>query len=181
MSIRTVFTAAAAAVAFAAPGLAQTPHEDLRGALPDLSGAWTGELTYRDYRSDRMVGIPHERTVRVAPGGAYVASDLVFTDPGYQVFAGEIATFDGATVRMAYAGSGELTVTEARITGFQRTADGWTAAMEGEGMDAGAPASLRYVWRLEDGALSIEKQVRPDGEADYAFRNAVRLTRRQEG
>ena len=177
-STPSALAASAAALLLAEPAFAAPPVEEFRTAMASLAGGWEGALTYRDYGTGAMVEIPHERTVRIAPGGAYMVTDLTFTDPGYQVFSGEIATLDGAVLRMAYAGGGELSVSEAEITAFTATASGWTAELRGEGSDGGQPADILYRWRLEGAALSVEKHVRAEGDADYVFRNGVRLDRR---
>lgn len=176
--MKTTLLASASLALLSGPVLAQDMAA-LRSALSDLDGQWSGVLDYRDYRTDNRVQIPHSRSIRMAPDGSYMLTELAFTDPGYQVYSAEIATFDGTIVRLAYAGNGEASVTEIQLDTFEITAAGWRAVLTGDGIDAGADVEVRYVYELDGDAFQAEKLVRPDESAAFAFRNGVALSRVQ--
>ena len=151
--------------------------EDFQSALNSLEGEWSGVLIYRDYRTDRRVTLPHSRTVSVAPDGSYAQSDLVFTDPGYQVYSSELVTLTGTRVHMAYASGGEINLSVAEIESFEATATGWTATLTGPTLDAGQQVEARYTYVIDGSTMSIEKAVRANDEDAFLFRNGVEMTR----
>ena len=152
----------------------ETRFQQARGSLP---GSWVGHLEYRDYQSDKLVQIPHARTISLPPDGAYLLAELRFTDPGYQVYSAEVTTVSWPTVEQAYASSGSMELQQFTVTQFQTQGDGWTAQLDGQGADAGKPALIRLLMTVKGGQLTFEKQVRGDSDSTYQFRNAVRLTR----
>ena len=151
--------------------------DQFRAELADLDGDWTGVLEYRDYRSNERVQIPHDRTLNTAPDGSYQLTRMAFTDPGYQVYSAEIATFDGDTVSLAYAGNGEASVSQITLTAFEVTPTGWRAELTGNGIDAGELVEMRFVYELDGGALTADKSVRASDQEPFEFRNAIRVSR----
>lgn len=176
--IRRVHAAVVAAVFLLAANVLHAGDEaSFRQALGSLSGSWAGHLEYRDYQSDKLVRIPHARTISLPPDGAYLLAELRFTDPGYQVYSAEVTTVNWPRVEQAYASNGSLELQQFTVTQFQMQGDGWTAQLDGDGNDAGKPALLRLLMTVDGGQLTFEKQVRGASDPIYQFRNAVRLTR----
>jgi len=151
--------------------------EPFQQAVTDLGGNWSGTLEYRDYQSDERVEIAHNRSVSFAPDGSYMLTELSYADPGYQVYAAELATLNGQTLLIASIGNGEIESVEATLTEFAETDTGWIARFSGVGMDAGELADFRYVFEHNGDTLVQTKLVRAEGEDGFSFRNAVRIGR----
>lgn len=150
---------------------------EFRDGLSGLEGRWAGVLVYRDYRTDERVTLPHRRTVRLAPDGGYMHTALEYTDPGVTVYGAELVTVSNGRVQSAYAGGGEISVSDVRIEAFEPHAQGWSAILVGPTQDGGVEAEARYTYMLDGDALNIEKAVRVDPNGPYRFRNSVDLTR----
>lgn len=149
----------------------------LQQAVPQLEGNWQGQLQYRDFQSDERVSLPHARSFRLGPEGSYLISEMSFTDPGYEVYAAEMMTLDCDVVTLAYAGGGAIDLDYLTLNQFREGPNGWNARFDSYGLDNGAESELRYVWDLEGSTLSMEKQVKAEGDDDYQFRNRVIVTR----
>lgn len=155
-----------------------TPYQQMRAHLQDVEGVWTGKLEYRDYQTDKITWIPHERTYITAPDGSYMFIRHDYTDPGFKVYSGEMLHFHKENYATAVSHRGAIVVNVAEVTAFARTEDGWTATVFAEGEDDLKPAMLRFSWTLRGDKLTIQKDVKPEGEVDFAFRNRVLFTRK---
>lgn len=175
--MQNLFIAGALALAAAPAEISEAEIDAFTHAFAALDGAWTGELSYRDYRTDRRVSIPHDRRIESAPDGSYVITHLAFTDPGYRIYSAEIAALNGAEIAFAYAGGGEIENRTVTLDSFSPTAAGWRAVMSGRSIDAGAPVEARYTWVLDGIALTVTKDVRTDPDGEFQFRNGAALVR----
>lgn len=156
---------------------ADKPEAEFLEAVSDLEGAWSGVLVYRDYQTDARVELPHTRQIHVAPDGSYLVSEMAFTDPGYVVYNAQITSIGVNGVQIAYAGGGEVELTATRVTTFEAYGDGWRAVLEGATTDDNAPVDVQFIYTLQGDRFTRDKVVRPEGEADFAFRNGIEVTR----
>ncbi|WP_421790339.1 hypothetical protein [Hyphobacterium sp.] len=150
--------------------------DQFRSELAGLDGQWAGVLEYRDFRTDQHVQIPHARTIQTAPDGSYQLTQMEFTDPGYRVYSAELATFDGNTIALAYAGNGEASVSELTLIDFELTDAGWRAELRGEGVDAGEAVDVRFIYELDGDELTADKSVRSSDADPFLFRNGIRVS-----
>lgn len=149
----------------------------LADAALAMSGNWSGELTYRDYRSDQRVAIPHERSIAVDPAGAFATHQNVFTDPGYKVYSAELHKFDAQRLTVASTSDQGINVEEFAIVSIEKNDEVWQLQAEGNAFDNGQPAQIRIRLSVDAQTMAIERSARQAGEAEFRFRNAVNLTR----
>lgn len=145
----------------------------LPAAIHALSGEWSGVLTYRDFRTNERVSIPHDRSISVAADGSFATSENTYTDPGYKVYSAELfrATTDQLTIASTTRSSVEVTSYEMSSLTGEETA--WTAVFDGKGSDNGGPADVRMHIDVSPTTLSIRRMVRSDGATEFAFRNEM--------
>ncbi len=152
---------------------------DFASLAPRLAGSWEGALAYRDYQSNRREAVPLRVTWAAAGDGGYLTADLVYSDPGQEVFAHSVTQpVGGQGVRVTFFRDGDVEIALRRVAAFDETETGWTATYEERGQDDGAPALIRYIETVEDDAYTMRKEVQPAGSDDFAFRNEVTLERR---
>ncbi|WP_323760594.1 hypothetical protein [Maricaulis sp.] len=171
------FLAALFGLAALASTSAAQDMDQLEAALAELAGHWTGALTYRDYRTGELAEIPHERTVRLAPDGSYMITELAFVDPGYRVFGAELVTIEGDHLVVASVGYGGSEMIEARLVAFARTETGWSAELSSQGNDDNAPADILYQIEFAEGVMRQTKRVRLIGSDAFQLRNETRVRR----
>ncbi len=151
---------------------------DFATLAPRLAGDWEGTLAYRDYQSNRREEIPVRVMWTAAGDGGYLTADLVYTDPGQEVFAHSVTQpVGGQGVRVTLFRDGDVEIALRRVTAFTATDTGWTATYEERGQDDGEPALMRYVETMAEDAYTMRKDVQPEGSDDFVFRNEVTLER----
>lgn len=182
-----LFLFAAVLVVTAAPAVAQpAPALDLAAARASLTGAWTGELEYRDYQADKWFGIPVKTRITDQGDGATIirASDF---DDGPKVGNVRITTvelFDAkaATVQTGSFRKGRV----AEIMTYSVTLDAgsrdplhWTMIEQTTGEDANRPATLRLTTVRDGDRIETLKEVDflDDDSTEWLARNRTRLTR----
>lgn len=149
-----------------------------------LTGRWSGALTYRDYQSDRMVDLPVQRTISAPGDGVTLISQSAFDDgPGHVVWITSVALDDpgaGVTRSAAFRRGGEPSLSvESIVVATYSTPTRWTLVYSETAEDDDAPAEIRVTETRDGDVLTAEKEVRPVGAGDDAwrFRNRMRLTR----
>lgn len=157
--------AAACLAALWPPQAPRLAAEDLRR----LTGApWAGTLTYTDYGSGRKVSIRSTLTVTQS---ADDAAAWVF-EYGYP----DEPKANGK--RVARLGEGGAVFDGAKVV--ERTSLGrgaFRVVTEKRGDDDGQPALFRYTYAFGASGLSVRKEARLDGAADFFERNVYSWTR----
>ncbi|MEM1270874.1 MAG: hypothetical protein AAF752_14580 [Bacteroidota bacterium] len=137
-----------------------------------LQGEWGGTLEYLDYTSERRVSLAVDVNITRGQGEAgdpQFSVRMIFTEP------------DGRKV----GGTSLFAVPESGIVDYN--GDRWTVdsfteirnvpelVMSTLGQDDNRAATIRTTVRLEDGELTIRKDVQYTGETDYINRNVFTL------
>lgn len=167
-----------------APVAQAQPSLSLAEARASVAGSWTGELQYRDYQSDRWIGIPVQVEVELVGDGVTQITRAVFDDGAsgsVYITSVDMLADDGTTqyTSMFRADrAAELGTTSLRLSEAQ-DASNWTIVSEREGMDDNRPAMIRETTRREGDSLVTLKQVdfQGDGIEEWLSRNRTVLTR----
>ena len=173
-------TAGALALAAAAP-----PALTIKEARASTAGAWRGELQYRDYQSDRWIGIPVSVTVEPIGDGVTLVRRAVFDDGpargAVYITTLEMLGKDGATEyttsfragREPEVDSAKLAVAEARAP------DRWTIVATRTGTDDDRPANIRETLSRDGNTLTSLKEVDFTDDTGEAWlqRNRTVLTK----
>ncbi|WP_375402780.1 hypothetical protein [uncultured Sphingomonas sp.] len=179
---------AAAAICTAAaqvPTGAPAPPS-VREVRAGLVGAWKGELAYRDYQTDRWVGLPVTVTVELVPDGLTLIRRAVFDD-GPRVGAVHItmvAVLDPETGAESTASfrAGRPVEPDVATPRLTRAADAthWTMIEERVGRDDDRPARIRETTTRDGVRLVTLKEVDFTDDAGEAWlqRNRTTLTRK---
>jgi len=174
--MKTILSALIGLAALASSASAQN-IDAFTAVISDLAGNWSGVLEYRDYQSGQQVEIPHARNVRFAPDGSYMLTEMSYTDPNFQVYQSDVATFDGSMLLVASVSGGSIETSNSMLTEFSMTTTGWVIQFDGRGMDNEQPADMRYIIEFQGETLVQTQLVRADDASEFSVRNAVRLSR----
>lgn len=172
--------AVGAMLAAAAP-----PALTVKEARATTAGSWRGELQYRDYQSDRWVGIPVTVTVEPVADGVTLLRRAVFDDGpargAVYITSLELLGKDGATEyatsfragRAPELASATLALTEARDPAH------WTLVATRTGSDDDRPAKIRETTVRDGDSLTTLKEVDFTDDAGEAWlaRNRTVLTK----
>ncbi len=164
---------------------APPPTLTLAAARATLVGRWQGKLEYRDYQSNRWVGLP--MTVAIRDGGDGVTQLRVADfDDGPKAGTVRITTVsmllkDGASessVSFRKNDTPELSTARLRLSAAPTPAR-WVIVSEETGTDDNRPAKIRVTTTRDGNALTELKEV---DFTDYAAetwlpRNRTTLTR----
>ncbi|MEQ8433545.1 MAG: hypothetical protein RIA71_04835 [Oceanicaulis sp.] len=172
--MKTLFAVAAWTALLPIAASAQTPG--FVDALASLEGRWEGRLEYVDYTTGEPDMIPHTRDIMLAPDRSYALQTMIFADRDTTVYDAELIVFEDAGV-VATSVRGTLIRSRLDLVTLQHEASGWTAILSGDTIDEGMRAEARYTWTYAGDTFSQVKEVRPDPDAAWRLRNAVRLTR----
>lgn len=177
--IRTIILSVA--LSLLSPFVSSVAFADEQLTLPEaikaLEGDWEGELTYRDFRSNERVSIPHNRTISVGPNGGYVLIENVYIDPGYRVYSAELYRVTDETLTIASTTDTSVEVTNYTLISTDQQASQLTARFEGAGSDNGGQALVRLEVSLGANSFSVRRLVKADGADDFQFRNEIRFQR----
>ena len=136
--------------------------------LDRLTGdQWTGTLTYVDYQSGKRTPIPSTLRVKRADGDA---AAWLF-EYGYPK---EPQANGAKTAKLSADGS---TFDDEKVVERAETPAGLKLVTEKPGTDNNKPALFRYTWLVGERSLSIRKEVRYDGAAEFFERNEYRWSR----
>jgi hypothetical protein len=177
-----VLAAAAGALALAA---AAPPALTITDARAATAGTWRGELQYRDYQSDRWVGIPVSVTIEPVGDGVTLLRRAVFDDGPARgaVYITSLAMLgaDGVTEyttgfragREPEIDSARLQVTEALDAAH------WSLVATRTGTDDDRPARIRETTTREGDRLTTLKEVdfTDDSTETWLQRNRTVLTK----
>ncbi len=133
-----------------------------------FEGAWKGKLEYRDYTSNEWVGMPLEGAAYLK-GNSFHLKYLLKEGKGYKQHY-TYAIKDGTV----FSGGAW------KIVSFQPLSGGvFQLVMTQAGRDGNEHKPCMFRVRFEGNAqyLTITKEVRFDGEADFFVRNTYSLTR----
>jgi hypothetical protein len=149
-----------------------------------LVGRWQGNLSYRDYQTDKLQEIPV--TTRIEAMGDGVTTLRVSTfDDGPKtgdVIITTASLFDptAGTVTSASLRKGrtaELSTARTSVTSFTDETH-WKILNEEDGEDNDKPALIRITEERDGDLLTETKEVQPKGgKGDWQFRNRTNLVR----
>ena len=152
-----------------------TPTE----AFTSLEGEWTGELTYRDYQSNKLESIPVDVAMETLPDGETMVQRYTYTDPGFQVYITSlIAVKDGLlTGATARAGRAFETYKKDIALSANTSKTDWTAVLTSEATDGDRPARVRETMVRDAGSLKVLKEVDflDDDKDEWMLRNEITL------
>lgn len=144
-----------------------------------LLGFWKGDLTYRDYTSDKQVTLPTTLDVTATPDAKSLRMHYVYDDgPGKQVEETDIITIDPAKHTYWTQTLGEKTSRTYTVSGLEPFAQkgGGTLVLFGTGEDNGKKVAVRNTLTQIGQTLTILHEARLPGAA-YRFRNRYNFTR----
>ncbi len=170
----------------AAPTLAQNPPHPTPAALEaGLGGQWKGTLTYRDYRSNKMVELPVQTEYRGLDDSATVLNISTFDDGPASgnviittalLFNVKAGTAENVAIR-----KGKPIDRETDKVSLIAYTDPlhWTLQYDHEGLDGGQRSKVRSIETRDGDTLSIEEDVVPlfAKKKDWQMRNITHLTR----
>lgn len=175
---------AAALLAAAGPATAQEAALTVKSARASLAGEWRAELQYRDYQSDRWVGIPYTASVAMAGDGVTQVRTSAYDDGPARgtvwiTHVGMLAP-DGTTEyaaafradRPAEIGTMKLRLgTPAAGKAFD--AANWVIVAETDGKDDNRPARIRETTTRAGDTVTTLKEVdfTDDAKAEWLARN----------
>ncbi|MEN1727721.1 MAG: hypothetical protein AAGJ52_04700 [Pseudomonadota bacterium] len=167
------------AAVFSSPTWAQSNHEE--PAWQSLEGNWAGHLSYRDFRSNEWVQIPHRRVIQIAPDASWVTMRSSYSDPGREVYGFELIQQRGTMLSIASTGRQGIEVRELQLASSDSGAEGQQWRLTGESKDNGRPARIEYRWQIQGNALTVETWVEyldaGDSEQAPFIRNRIDLER----
>lgn len=172
--------------AFAQTTAAPAALVDVSAARASLTGAWAGELEYRDYTADRWFGIPVKTRIVDQGDGATTIRSSDFDDgpkvgnvriTSVELFDAAAATVSVGTFRKGR--TAELTTYSVRMDPASRDTLHWTLVEETTGRDDDRPATLRLTTVREGNRVETLKEVDflDDDKSEWLVRNRSRLTR----
>ena len=127
---------------------------------------WSGSLRYLDYSSNTEKTIPVELRFD-KPRKRKVVYRIKY--PGEAQY--------NTTEKLKWSRDG-LELNDQKIVSRRRSADGTVVLItQGYGKDNNRSAEIRTTYSLNVSALTISKDVRPEGEADFFRRNSYELVR----
>lgn len=162
--------AAALTLTAAAP-----PALTVKEVRATTAGSWRGELQYRDYQSDRWVGIPVTVTIEAIGDGVTLLRRAVFDDGpargAVHITTLELLGADGTTEyatsfragREPELGRAALALAEAR------DAARWTIVATRTGTDDDRPAKIRETTVRDGDSLTTLKEVDFTDDAGEAW------------
>ena len=142
-----------------------------------VTGAWTGTLEYRDYRSDRRVTLPTKLVVEAVGPGQLTFAYTYDDGPGKLVTSRERITIDRAksTYRIQNGdGTYDATFDVAGLGSFAAASP--VIVLSGTGDENGAPVDLRIRLTVHASSLTMLRESRTAG-GEWLFRNQYELTR----
>lgn len=172
--------------ASAQPATVPTGPIDMTIARASLTGAWAGELAYRDYTADRWFGIPVNTRITDQGDGATTIRSSDFDDGPkvglIRITSVELVDAAAGTVSVGTFRKGrtaELTTYSVRMDPASRDATHWTMIEEASGQDDNRPATLRLTTVRDGDRLETLKDVDflDDDTSEWLVRNRTRLTR----
>jgi len=148
--------------------------------LAVLEGHWIGQLVYRDYGSNREVSLPMEVNIKLSGDAQFLISDVIYTDPGYKVYAHVVTRFDqkNEKVHEYYFSNGTMTESSYDMDSIQHTDSTWTIEYSTAGQDAGKDANIR-IRKTISATEYISQQWVQYAEGEAFIRNQTRLKKTQ--
>ena len=149
-----------------------------------LVGRWRGNLSYRDYQTDRLQAIPVTTRIEAMGDGVTTLRISTFDDGPKtgNVIITTVSLFDpiAGTVTSASLRKGntaELSVARTSVKNFTDETH-WTILNEEDGEDNDQPALIRITEDRDGDLLTETKEVQPKGgKGDWQFRNRTNLVR----
>jgi hypothetical protein len=178
--------AIAVALFAAPPALADdAPPLTLAAARASTGGQWRGELQYRDYQSDKWVGIPVSVTIEMLRDRVTLLGRAVYDDGpkrgAVYITSLEMLGKDGASgYSTSFRAGNEPEIGRFTLAMIEaRDATHWTMRAMSDGMDDNRPARLRETTVRDGVTLTTLKEVDFTDDAKDAWlqRNRTVLTR----
>lgn len=154
--------------------------------LAQTAGHWTGELQYRDYQSDRWLGLPLEVDVVAQPDGVTTVRTARYDDGPKtgMVWITTVAQVDMAAMRQSYASfrrqrAMDTGVATLSMPAAAKDATHWTIVTLETRIDGDAMARVRETITRDGASMTTLKEVDPvdDGKSAWLPRNRTVLTR----
>ena len=129
---------------------------------------WVGTLTYRDYKSDKMISIPSTLTVTETAGGN-MSWDFAYQYPAEPKANG----MKTVVIRE----QGRMLSDEKVVERKQLATDLLKVVTQKKGKDNDRDALLRFTYLIGNKSFSITKEVQYKGSADFLARNQYSWSR----
>jgi hypothetical protein len=129
---------------------------------------WVGTLTYRDYRSDKMISIPSTLTVTENAGEKF-SWDFAYEYPAEPKANG--------TKTVVIRDAGRMLSDERVVERRQLATDLLKIVTQKKGKDNDREALLRFTYLISNKSFSISKEVQYKGSVDFLARNQYSWSR----
>ena len=167
----------------AAPALAETPNAET--LIAGTQGQWRGALQYRDYQSNKWMGLPVEVTVVAQPDGVTTIRTARYDDGPKTgiVTITTVSLIDPKAATESYASfrKGRAVDTGSAVITAVTASDAthWTIVTTEKRTDGNGPAQVRETMTRDGATLTTLKEVDPenDGTVGWLPRNRTVLTR----
>ena len=149
-----------------------------RAMLQELGGDWSGYLEYIDFQSGEPVRLPARAYMDPADREPVLTRSLAFTDPGYVVESFDVVVLEGERMTEITTVDGRPEVTSHRVVfrEYRKPRD-WTLVLQRMGEDDGQAVEIRLTQTLKGKVFTSTRDVRPEGQNAFAFRNRIRVQR----
>jgi hypothetical protein len=179
-----------AALSTSAALCAQTAPKPPANLNANFLGNWTGQLEYRDYRTDERVFLPTWLRITETPDRRSIVLSYIYDDgPAKTVRESVTVTLDATGRKVTFAAKDEkfppgLTSTTFDATGFEdfaKTGRG-NLILTGTGNENGKPSAFRITLTLRRNLYTYRKETHPipaqgAPTEDFQFRDAYLFTR----
>ena len=153
-------------------------------ALPQifsaLSGAWTGQLEYRDFQTDKRVFLPTWLDIAASPDGKSLQFTYVYDDgPTKTITERSTLSLDLANKRATLTSDRDHSADTYSIEGLEklRPSGFGDLVLTGTGTENDKPVDVRISLTLNRNLYTFRKETRPPGK-DFLFRDGYSFTRR---
>ena len=141
--------------------------------LKELTGNWSGELTYLDYKDDKSKISLKVRTTNSWSKPA-LTRRTIFTEPNGKEIKSDSVLKIGDDRRSLDEDKDNWRVVK---NDYDRDKKQRIIILETDGEDNNKKANLRKTIAIGKNQYSITKEVRYEGTSDYIFRNEFRFSR----
>ena len=144
-------------------------------------GNWTGELEYRDYRSDQHVKLPTWLDVTVSPDGRGLQFHYLYDEgPNKVVEEVSAVTIDPQMSMFTVSSDREKSKETYQLSGFDKLSATGTGTLQltGPGTENDRKVDVRITIKLGRNSYRYQKETRFPG-GDFQFRDGYNFTRRE--
>jgi len=168
----------------ATPALADAPTP--QALIAATQGQWRGELQYRDYQSNRWMGLPVDVEIVAQPDQVTTVRTARYNDGPKTgiVTITSVSLIDPQAETESYAGFRKGRPVDTGSAHIDRVDAGpdaahWTIVTTEKRIDGNSPAQVRETTTRDGDQLTTLKEVNPDGDGKDVWlpRNRTVLTR----